>query len=395
MASNGWVRREKSGRWAATVYTPAGRRRETFDLKKQAEDWADDIVKSVRDQEFVDPKGAKNKVGECWTRFKGARKLARASRLRDESHWRKWVEPYWGDVPIGAVTKPDVMAWMVELEEAGVGPATIQAAVGVLRAILELCVDAKLIKFNVASTAYAPGRPAHHDRVLDEDEDEVLLANADARFPDRPFARLFLELLLTTGLRYEEGAAIDRDHVDMKKRLVHIVNVMEKNGAIRPHPKSKAGIRHVPIDDELWPRFRAHVLTVKPSDLAFRADRGGLLRYDNYRDRVWLKVLTVDRAWTAEEIEAWKVARIAAGERPWKRLYSTEEPVLFGMQPTLHDLRHTYGTRLAEGGVEPHEIMALMGHETLESVQRYLHAREGRFDKAREAMRKARERRST
>jgi integrase len=60
-------------------------------------------------------------------------------------------------------------------------------------------------------------------------------------------------------------------------------------------------------------------------------------------------------------------------------------------QPTPHDMRHTYGTRLGEGGVPVHEIMALMGHETLESVQRYLHAGDDRLDRAREATKRGRE----
>lgn len=390
-----WVRREASGKWAATIRTPVGRRRKTFDLMGQAEAWARKHEQAIADQEFVDPKGLSTKVDDCWLRFSGARRLAKASRKRDESHWNKWVQPYWGRWPIGAITKPDVMVWMTEMEEAGAQPPTIQAAVGVLRALLELAVDAKLIRFNVATTAHAPGRNAHHDRILDEDEDEVLLGNADARFPGRSCARLFLEILLYCGLRYEEAAGLDRDHVDMKRRLLHIANVMEKDGTIRPHPKSRAGIRHVPVDDHVWPQFREHVLTVPPRGLIFLSAQGKVLRYDTWREKVWSKILLVERPWTEHEIAAWKAERVAAGERAWKRNWFSELELLEGMQPTPHDLRHTYGTRLAEGGVEPHEIMALMGHEHLESVERYLHAREGRFDKAREAMRKARDRRST
>ncbi|NIL59716.1 phage integrase family protein [Salinispora arenicola] len=59
-------------------------------------------------------------------------------------------------------------------------------------------------------------------------------------------------------------------------------------------------------------------------------------------------------------------------------------------QPTPHDLRHSFGTRLADEGVPLHDIMALMGHEDVRSAQRYLHSREERFDRARQALRRAR-----
>src|SRR5574340_1100919 len=37
-------------------------------------------------------------------------------------------------------------------------------------------------------------------------------------------------------------------------------------------------------------------------------------------------------------------------------------------QPTPHDLRHSFGSWLAEAGVPPHEIQALMGHSTLRAT---------------------------
>jgi integrase len=40
----------------------------------------------------------------------------------------------------------------------------------------------------------------------------------------------------------------------------------------------------------------------------------------------------------------------------------------------FHDLRHTFGTRLAARGVHPVEIQKLMGHSTLKMTERYMHA---------------------
>ena len=39
----------------------------------------------------------------------------------------------------------------------------------------------------------------------------------------------------------------------------------------------------------------------------------------------------------------------------------------------VHDLRHAFGTGLAENGVDPKTIMELMGHSDLRMTMRYLH----------------------
>ena len=39
----------------------------------------------------------------------------------------------------------------------------------------------------------------------------------------------------------------------------------------------------------------------------------------------------------------------------------------------IHDLRHTFGTRLAECGVDPKTIMEPMGHADIKMTKRYIH----------------------
>lgn len=389
-----WIRQLDSGLWAATVYLPNGERvNESRPLKGQIEDWALALEASFLSGQWIDPRGAKVTIDQIWNRWTSKRRQAKNSRQRDASHYRVYVKPRWGKWPCGSVLKPDVDVWIAELEQrkdaAGkpnpVGAASIQAAVGVLRAALDSAVDAKLLAYNVAKDVKCTPRDAHLDRVLDDDEAHELIENAEQRFPGRPDARLLLELILNCGLRYEEAAALDVEHVDSRRRLVHVGPVIEKDGTIKPIPKSKAAIRPVPVDDELWPLLRQRMLVTPPGRPLIVMPLGGNMLYDSWRDRVYLKCLTRTHMWTPDEIEAWKAARRAADERAWKRLYQDERPFLEDPQPTPHDLRHTYGTRLGEAGLPPHEIMALMGHETLESVQRYLHARDGRFDKARAA----------
>lgn len=365
--------------YAATVYMPDGRRiTESHRLLGVVQKWARKIEEDIRRGEFIDEREGEITVAQWWERCKDSRHLELASRKRDESHWRCHTGPRWGKVRLGAILKPDVTAWVVEMTKAGVGATTIEGAVGVLRALLDQAVDAKILRDNQARRVRKPKRPAHIDRVLSPEEETALLESLDRQFPGRPDARLFVELLLH-GLRWEEAAAVDRDHVDMRRQLIHVGPVLERDGTIRPYPKSPAGVRDVPVDEHVWPRLRAHALTVKPGGLLFTGQRGrrkkdpiGPLHYSSWLRRVWQRGLN-------EVIERGPRGQVLVCRQ-----------VLEDPQPTPHDCRHTYGTRLGDAGLPVHHIMELMGHETLESAQRYLHAGVDRFELARAAGKRAR-----
>jgi integrase len=358
-----WVRQLPSKLWAATVYTPAGRITESHELLGVIRKWAEDLESDIRRGEFLDPRLAQTKVEKVWADFGGARRLERASRKRDESVYANHVGPRWGRVPVGAVLKPDVQKWVNELEAAGVGGWTVIAALNVLKAALELAVDAKMLRHNPARRVRPPMAPDHEDRVLSADEERTLLEHLEELFPGRRDARLFVETMLDLGARWEEVAAIKRPAVNLRTGLVKLGPVMERGGRIRDYPKGarsrlSAGFREAPLGDELLARLRPVVLATAPAGLVFTSPQGQALSYTNWRARVWARAL-----------------RAAAFVDP---------------QPTPHDLRHTFGTRLADAGMEQHDRMALMGHRDVRSAQRYTHSGEARHDKARAALAAAR-----
>lgn len=371
-----YIRQLPSGLWAATVRTPAGRITETHDLRGAVKAWADQLETDIQRGDFLDPRLARNSVGQAWQQFASARRLEKASRARDQSHWKKWVEPTWGEIPVGDVVKPNVQKWVNKLEEDGVGGWTIIAALNVLKAALELAVDAGWVRANAARRVRPPVAPSHVDRVIEADEERAILKRLDELFPGRRDARLFVEMLFETGGRWEEVAAVRREAVNLRAGLVSFGPVMERGGTVRAYPKGArsrydAAFRDAPLGPDLMLRLRPVVMATEPGGLVFTAPMGGAMLYPTWLRRVWNAAL-----WVPVLDDSGVVVR--------------REPLVAEPLPTPHDARHSFGTRLADAGVKLHDRMALMGHKDLRSGQRYTHSGESRFDAAREALRLAR-----
>lgn len=388
-AESGWLHQLPSGKWSVTIYLPTGARRSYSNrLKGPVKTWARRMLEDIERGDWIDPTAAKTTVGKCYERWLTVRRMELATRRTADSQWRCWTGPRWERHQVGTIFELDVQAWVNELEKshaAGctdkrcrgcrIGVETIEGAVGVLRAVLDVAVADRMIRTNPARGVTISPRDAVLDRILDHEEYDALLAAADRIFPGRPDAGLMLEWGERCGLRWEEAAAVSREHVDQRQHLVMVRDVVERDRSIRPHPKTRAGIRSVAIPDEMWPRVRDRILEVPRGGLLVTSPQGGVLDYSRWRYRVWRVILAGKGAYPG-----------ARGHQPRPEIPGAglEDP-----QPTFHDLRHTFGTNLAVEGVTPHEIMITMGHESLRSTERYLHAAKGIHDRVRRATSRA------
>jgi integrase len=146
---------------------------------------------------------------------------------------------------------------------------------------------------------------------------------------DRPYLVAVTMLALYTGMRQGELLALTWDKVDFRRGCIYVTNT--KSGRDRA----------VPLNDEA------------------RAVLAGLSR-DSSLVLGELPRVTV----------AFRKACSKAGIEDLK----------------FHDLRHTFATRLADVGVDAFTIQALLGHQSLQMVQRYTHPTEERNRRAVEAI---------
>lgn len=336
-------RRNPTGLWQATVRTPTGRRTKTDQYKSVVKKWAEDQEARMRRGEWADPRDGQMTLDAWWRQWCSARDVELATERREESHWRVHIEPRWGKVRLAQIQAWDVEAWAAQLAKDGVGATTRSQVLRLLRTLLAEAARHRMIPVDPTGGVKIPTPPKHVDRFLTQQEYRRL----EACFDDPTLVRL----LTFAGLRWGEAAGLHAHRVDVARAELNVVETLRRDGSIKPVPKSKAGRRYVPLTplvlELLEPRL-------PESGLVFRSPSGGPLDYTNWRRREWVPAL--------------------------------EKAGLADPQPTPHDLRHTFGSWLAERGVPPVEIMALMGHSSLRATERYLHSGDGRMQRARAAL---------
>lgn len=340
------IRKLKSGKWQATVRHPSGQRFSKADpLKRVVQQWATEVEAAMRRGDFIDPSAGRMTLAEWWAKWSPTRRVEAATAAKNASHWRVHVEPAFGKWPLSMIKSWDVERWVTDMVDRRVGPPTVAASLNLLTHLLNAGVKHQLISVNPASLVSAPTVPKHKDRFLSHQEADKVLEQLDG------VHRLFVEVLLGTGLRWGEAAGLDGRHVNFLRKTITVEQALGRDGKIKP-PKTGASYRDVPLTDELAGGLSRHVVNLaKP---AFQQASGERFDYSNWRSRIW--VPAVKRA-------------------------NLPDP-----QPTPHDCRHTYGSWLGEAGVPVQEMAALFGHSDWRMVQRYVHASEARFERARDAL---------
>jgi integrase len=342
-----------AGKWQATIRHPSLKRySKSFHLKDEARDWAVEEERKIRRGEWIDPNAGKVTLAGWREKWLETRRVEVATTTRVESQWRNHIEPTFGRWPLTTIHSWDVEAWVTDLESNGVGATTVNAVLRQLGQILRAAIKHRLLAADPTSGISATPPSPHVDRILTRDEADHLLA----QFKDED--RLFVELLLYCGLRTQEAIGLRRFRVDLLRKRVNIVTVLPRRGAEKG-PKTPSGVRPVPLTDNLVVQL-SRVIPEPNDELVFTSrprqgtPGGKRLRYEHWHTDVWSPALGK--------------AKLA-------------DP-----QPTPHDLRHTYGSWLAEDGLPAHQIAALMGHKSLRSVERYIHATDARFEQARAAL---------
>ena len=266
-----------------------------------------------------------------------SRDLSPTSRLM-YSYALRHILPALGSTPLPDLTPAMVREWHAGLKRS-TGPTMRAKAYGLLRTICNTAIADDVIGSNPCRVRGA-GQAKAARRI-----EGATLAELEAIVTAMP-PRLRLMVLLAAwcALRFGELAELRRADIDLKNSLVHVRRgvVRGDTGTVVKDPKSDAGKRAVAIPPHMMPAVRDH--------LAGHAGRG--------RDALLFPAARGAHLTPNALYVHFYPAREAAG-RPDLR---------------FHDLRHTGATLAAVSGATLAELMARLGHSTVDAAMRYQHA---------------------
>jgi integrase len=285
--------------------------------------------------------------------------------------------PRFGHLKIGTVSTSLIASLIRDLEAKGLNAidckrpvrplsqAAIDNYLKPLSGTLRFAASKGLVATNAYLALTSDERPDTETgrRATYEWSDDEILAVLEAaeirgRAPESQYDYSpLIRIAIHTGLRLGELLGLKWDDIDFDGGILHVRQQWARVGELAP-PKTKKGIRRVPLSADLVAYLRKYKLASKfsqDSDFVFASKSGAPLAHRNVQRRAW---------------------------EPVRKLAALPDDV------TFHDLRHAFASIAASRGVPVTVLSGIMGHSDVGVTQRvYIHLF-GR-EHAEEAFRKA------
>lgn len=351
------IRQLPSGNWQALVYVKGERIPFTDNSEAVVRKWADDQEEAKKNGRFKDPRRARITLAAWHEEWLRQRVVEDNTVAREDSTWRVWVEPRWGDWTLEEMQagRGEIKAWIKELvEDSDIGTATIHNIAKLLGKMFADAIDDERIDTNPAAKLSIPTAPLKPPFFWTHEEGAAIVAAVV-----RPYNDL-VDFNMHAGPRIEEVAGLLVDCIDVRLGLVHIVRVAV-NKKLREYPKTSKSYRTLPIPGHLVEPLARRIWGKAPDDPVFAAPRGGLLDDNNFRNRIFSPALRKARMCQCELVDA--AGKPVLCETPAHK-------VRWG---SPNDMRHTAASWLVMAGVDLYRVQDLLGHEKYTTTQRYAH----------------------
>jgi integrase len=339
--------------WVGLWYGPDGRRIKRKVGPARTEHNRDGLTKAQAEREFArlrEATGATIGTHARVTMAEAGNQLClrlemkgrkKSHRMTVESDLRNHIVPFFGPKELHKIRPEDIERYIAAKRDT-LAIKTVRNHVGTIHSCFELGLRKGWCQSNPVKLADRPVIKKTETRIrfLDQDELEQLLAT---RYLDDAFGRIERSLYLTaamTGLRQGELLGLRWRDVDFDARKIRVVSPYVRGEF--GDPKSEGSGRSVPMASrvaETLEELQEQTLFKRPSHLVFchpetgnPLDRSKLVR--RFRQQL-------DRA---------DVRRV-----------------------TFHELRHTFGTRMAAAGTPLRTIQHWMGHADAKTTQIYAH----------------------
>lgn len=195
-------------------------------------------------------------------------------------------------------------------------------------------------------------------QALTEEQEETLLAFAKT---DRIYRKYYDEIviLLKTGLRISELCGLTVSDLDFTEKVIHVEHQLLKNsrtGYYIDTPKTKSGMRDVPMSEEVCRAFER---------VMARKQKAEPIVVDGYSHFLFLN----GKGYPMTNV-AYNIAFVNLAKKYNKQHEDNPLPKI-----TPHILRHTFCTRLANKSMNPKSLQYIMGHSNINiTMNLYAHA---------------------
>lgn len=264
--------------------------------------------------------------------------IRETTKKRYRSHYKNHISPVIGKMLVSEV-RPIHCQMLLNKMAKDKKNSTIRNVRMLLFSIFESAMDNQIILNNPVNgnVKCTTGKSSEKKEALTlEEQNALLCATEVSRYKNQ------YQFILQTGLRTGEMIALKWSDVDMKNRLLHITKTMDAQHPNKRwrvgEPKSKSGIRDIPLTDEavrilMDQKEKNKKIAVIPME---------------YADYIFL-----NHKGQPVSNEAYNCALLRVCKKAKIRDIS------------MHILRHSFATRCIEAGMKPKVLQRILGHATL------------------------------
>lgn len=305
---------------------------------------AEKELRRIRDAEagtIAAPRVTMGEAGEQLSMSLEVKGRKKSHRMTVASDLRNHIVPFFAAKDLGRITPADVERY-IAVKRKTLAMKTIRNDLVTIHSAFEIGIRRGWCHQNPVKLADRPLTKRNQTRIqfLDQQELERLLA---IDYPADAFGRIEPTLYLVaamTGLRQGELIGLRWRDVDFHARKIRVVSPYVRGEFT--NPKSSESSRSVPMAERIstsLAALRDRTLYARDGELVFCHPETGR---------------PLDRS---KLVRRFKAARERAGVR----------------EITFHELRHTFGTRMAASGVALRRLQYWMGHADIKTTQVYAH----------------------
>lgn len=365
--------RKRGNSWSYRVYvsTVCGQNKQIesggFKTKKEAERA---LTKFVNDYEEtgIYPENKKitfNEVYEEFIEFEGKPKRAYATLKKYDSMYRNHFKPAFGDFYIYKITAKALERFINERGE-NYSEEFVKGLYKTLKCVFDYAHRKRYMKHNIFDDVAPPPDPRHIGEIKVYSKEEL---SAICQRIEDTNVKIPFYIALNTGLRESECLALCWRDIDFEKKTISVNKQLlyqDRKWCFCPL-KTTNSYRTINISDNFI-KYLKELKEIKNKNQKLYGDgyKRNFITERLYRNReTYLEVKDLVNVKENGEMMTTNSIKFLA------RIIRED----LGIPFKFHNIRHTYATALAEGGISPKYVQEMLGHSKLEfTLKYYTHA---------------------